>query len=374
MSEKRILLLHISRVSGHRSAACAVERAIKILEPQAKVLNIDAFKYTNPISTRIVNYIYLNVIQRIPFLWRYLYDNQKFIKSTEKIKSAIHNFNAPKLKAIIDQFRPQVIACTQAYPCGIIADLKRIYNIDIPLLAILTDYIPHSYWIYPEVNFYIIPCADLEKKLLEKGVLAQRIKPLGIPVDPKFNKIFQRQELKEKLGLDTDRPVVLIMGGSHGLGPLKKIVRFLDKAQTDFQELVVTGINKRLFRYLRKKSPFYKKHMRVFGYVENIEELMAVSDMLITKPGGVSISEALAMGLPILIVRPIPGQEESNTVYLIKHGAAIRVKREEEVTQIVEDLLNNPQLLTQLSSAARVMGRPSSGMDIATFILNLCQD
>ncbi|MDD5237256.1 MAG: glycosyltransferase [Candidatus Omnitrophica bacterium] len=224
MPEKRILLMYISKVSGHKSAAMAVEKAIKAEDPTAVVSNLNTFDYTNPVSAAIVNYIYMHTIQRMPFIWRYLYDNQKFIKRTEKTKAAIHRSNAPKLKAIIDKFDPDVIACSQAYPCGIIADLKKSYNLHIPLVAILTDYVPHSYWIYDTVDYYIAPSEDIKKRLMEKGVEPERIKPLGIPIDPKFNLPLNREEIKLKLGLEPGMPTILIMGGSHGLGPLKQVI------------------------------------------------------------------------------------------------------------------------------------------------------
>ncbi|MCM8771318.1 MAG: glycosyltransferase, partial [Candidatus Omnitrophica bacterium] len=328
--------------------------------------------YTNPISTSIVSYIYLHIIKRLPFIWRYLYDNPEFIKKTERTKAIIHRINAPKLKAILDDFRPGVIACSQAYPCGIVADIKKMYNLEIPLVAILTDYVPHSYWIYDTVDYYIVPSEDIKIRLIEKGVEPSRIKSLGIPIDPKFNMPLDRKKIKLSLGLNLETPVILIMGGSHGLGPLKQILHHLDKSKLKFQEIVVTGINKRLFNYFKKRLGKYKKEIKLFGYANNVNELMAVSDIIITKPGGVTISEAMAMGLPMIIMRPIPGQEENNTLYLTKQKAAIKVDEPKKIKEAVEDLLSQPDKLKQLSSAARKMSNPAASMNIAKLLLELC--
>lgn len=372
MPEKRILLMHISKVSGHRSAALAVEKAVNIIEPNTEVLNIDVFKYTNPVSTMIISSVYMQIIQRMPFIWSYLYDNPKVIKRTQRLKTAIHKLNAPKLKIILDELRPDCIACSQAYPCGIMSDLKKIYNLNIPLVAILTDYVPHSYWVYDNVDYYITPSQEIKERLIEKGVEPTRIKPLGIPIDPKFNAPFDREQLKIKLGLRLGCPIVLIMGGSHGLGPIRQVLGYLDDSVFDFQGIVVTGVNKKLFNYLRSRKNKIKKEIQIYGYADNINELMAVSDIIITKPGGVTISEALTLGLPVLILNPIPGQEDNNTQYLIKHGAAIKVDSAKGLTSVLEDLLTDPQELEKLSSAALKMSNPNASMDIARLLLGLC--
>ena len=373
MSEKRILLMHISKVSGHKSAAIAVEKAIGILEPKAAISNLNAFDYTNPITASLVHYIYLHMVQRMPFIWRYLYDNQKFAKKTEKTKSVIHRINAPKLKAILDKFQPGVIACSQAYPCGIIADLKKSYNLNIPLVAILTDYVPHSYWIYDTVDYYITPSEDVKRRLVEKGVRPEKIKTFGIPINPEFAQPLNRSEIKLKLGLKQDSPVILIMGGSHGIGPLKQVISSLDTSKFNFQEIVVTGVNKKLFRHLNKNLGNYKKNIKLYEYANNVCELMSASDLVITKPGGVTVSEALAMKLPMIILKPIPGQEDNNTVYLIQHGAAIKVNKPKKIKGTVETLLSNPEKLKQLSLKALDMSKPRASLDIANFLLGLCE-
>lgn len=374
MDEKRILIMHISAVSGHKSAALAVEKALHAIDPQARVSNINAFTHTNPITTWIINHIYLQIIQCLPFVWRYLYDNPKIVKKTAKTKAAIHRANAPKLKALIDELRPHVIACSQAYPCGLVADMKKMYGLNIPLVAILTDYVPHSFWIYDQVDYYIVPSEDVKQRLVDKGVASNKILPLGIPIDPKFALSLNKNALKAKLGLHQGSPITLIMGGSHGLGPIKQIIRRLARSPADMQLIVVTGINRNLFRYLEKHMQSFKKNIKLYAYAENVHELMAVSDIIITKPGGVTVSEALVMGLPMVILKPIPGQEDNNTVYLIKHNAAIKIDDPKKINDIVTGLLGDPAQLHSLRNAARAMSNPSASIDIAKLLLSLCKD
>ena len=368
---KRIILMYISEVSGHHSATLAIEKALRMLQPNVETLNINAFNYTNPISEKIVNRLYMAVIKRTPQIWDYLYDNPIVVKKIENIKKTIHKFNSPKLKNLFDKFRPDAVICTQAFPCGMVADFKITYNSDIPLVAVLTDYIPHSYWIYDTVNYYITPSDEVTGRLIKKGVPAHKIKPLGIPFDPKFNENIFKNEVMRKLNLNQSLPTVLIMGGGQGLGPIKTIVRSLEKVRNDFQELIVTGTNKKLYRSLKRKIKKYKKKTLVFEYVDNINELMSIANIIITKPGGVTTSEALAKKIPMIIIKPIPGQEESNTAYLTEKGAAIKLDRPRDINLVIEDLLTDRRKLNQLSECAGYIGKPNASIDIAGFLLNL---
>jgi processive 1,2-diacylglycerol beta-glucosyltransferase len=144
--------MYISEISGHHSATLAIEKALKILQPNVEILNINAFNYTNPISEKVVNRLYLGIIKRTPQIWDYLYDNPTIAKKIEKMKETIHKFNSPKLKRLFDKFKPDAVVCSQAFPCGMCADYKRTYDSHIPLVAVLTDYVPHSYWIYDRVD------------------------------------------------------------------------------------------------------------------------------------------------------------------------------------------------------------------------------
>ncbi|MCM8797354.1 MAG: hypothetical protein NC923_05725 [Candidatus Omnitrophica bacterium] len=368
---KRIILMYISEVSGHHSATIAIEKALKIISPQSEILNINAFNYTNPISEKVINRIYMEVIKHTPKLWDYLYDNPKIVKRVEKIKDTIHKFNSPKLKNLFEHFKPDVVVCTQAFPCGMVADYKKTYNSTLPLIGVLTDYVPHSYWIYETVNYYITPAEDVSLRLIKKGVSAEKIKALGIPFAPEFNQTHDKYHLRERFKLSLDKPVVLIMGGGQGLGPIKTIVKSLEASRYDIEEIIVTAANKKLYRSLKRKINKYKKKIILFGYVNNVNELMDVSDIIITKPGGVTTAEVLSKGLPMVIVKPLPGQEMHNTDYLTDKGAAIRVNDPKDTYLVIEDLLNKPRKLKTMRECSRYLAKPNSAMEIARFILGL---
>lgn len=368
---KRILLLYISEHSGHHCASLAIDHALHDIDADVETLNINSFHYTNPILEKVINRVYMEVVQKKPEIWDYLYDNPKVLKNTQGLREMMHKFNTGKLKTLLDEFKPDCIVCTQAFPCGMVADYKKSFNCDIPIVAVLTDYAPHSYWIYNNVDIYIVPSECTGKKLIVNGIDPARIKSFGIPVDPRFRATHEsdRYKICDKLGLDKDKKHILIMGGTQGLGPLKEIVRLLDGSGIDMEILVATGTNKKLYESLAARS--FRKKVLVLPYTNNIDELMRVSSLILTKPGGITTAEALAMGLPMLIINPLPGQEAMNTRFLLSEGVAVKALCPDDVPVILEELLDNEAKLKAMREKALLLSRPDSSLDIAKLILEL---
>lgn len=361
--------MYITEVSGHHQATLAIERTLKNINPRLEVLNINGFGYAYPIIEKIVNKAYMGIIKRTPKIWDYLYDNPRIVKKTQSIKEAIHKSNHAKLSRLFDEFQPDTVVCTQAFPCGMVADFKITYKLDTKLIGVLTDYAPHAYWLQEGIDYYVVPSRDAKERFLAEGISEERIKVLGIPVDLKFAEQKDKQTIASRLGLTTAKPILLIMGGGQGLGPIKKIVSSLMKSKTDFQLIVVCGTNKKLLKWLKKTSDKNCRKMIIYEYTNNIDELMEVAALLITKPGGMTTSEALAKTLPMVIINPIPGQEMHNADFLTKEGIAISISEAEEIGRAIEDLLNSPQRLLNMRKAASKNSRPYSSLDIANLIL-----
>ncbi len=368
---KKILLMYISVSSGHHRASLAVEEAIKQIEPQAQVLNINCLKYINPLMEKIINRAYMGVIKNTPELWDYLYDNPKILENTQKLRDFIHRFNSKKLKVLLDKFSPDVIACTQAFPCGMVADYKKSIGLDTPLVGILTDHAPHSYWVYDNVDFYIVPCEESKNKFVSEGIVPEKIKVWGIPIDPKFEKNVDCQKVLNHLHLSPEIPVALIMGGGQGLGPIEEMVLALDASNINLQIIVATGTNKPLYKHLFKKQKKFKKRILIYNHVDNVHELMSISRLIITKPGGLTTAEALSKELPMIIVNPIPGQEEKNTQFLTREGVGIKTKDENDIVNLVSTLLSDPLRIAQMRQAAKKQARPDAARRIAQLLLEL---
>ena len=362
--------MYITSNSGHYRASLAIESALKALSPSIITMNINGFAYTNPIFEKLINRTYMSVIRNQPEAWEYLYDNPKVLKSVQGMREAIHRSNSKKLKVLIeDEFKPDAVICTQAFPCGMVADYKKYLGLKLPLFGVLTDHAPHSYWIFDNVDYYIVPSEASRDHFIKNGVSDARIKVFGIPINPEFNISHDKEGLSKKLGLDSRKRTILIMGGSQGLGPVEDMLDSLERVAVDFQILAVCGINKRLQKILAKKGKRCKKKLLVFGLIENIDELMEVSDVIITKPGGLTTSEALAKNLPMIIIRPIPGQEAKNTEFLLQQGVALRAEDGDDVSALVQELFSNSVKLDEMRKRAGLIKKPNSAIDTAQLIL-----
>ena len=369
---KRILLMYITVRSGHYQAARAIEQAIQRLQPGTQILTIDAFQYLNPILARIVDRMYLSVIQKLPELWDYLYDNPDVVRKSQRYRRLLHRYDSPRLQGLLDEFKPEGIACTQAFPCGLVADYKQENgksSHNTPLVGVVTDFTPHAYWIHEQVDHFIVPSEKSGQWLKDRRISADKVHALGIPIDPIFKEGTDPQAIRRRLQIAPDLPVVLLMGGGQGLGPILESVKRLDRVQRPFQLLVVAGSNESLYHRLIKGAPGMRHPMQVFGHVDFIVDLMSVAGLIVTKPGGLTSSEALAKGLPIVALDPIPGQEVKNAHFLVEEGAACLAEGAEDLPRVVEKLLGNPEEIRKMASNARRLGRPNSAEDAARLIL-----
>lgn len=365
----RILLMYITQYSGHHRASQAIERAIRQLEPCAEILSVDAFGYFNPLLARLVDRTYMSVIRATPEIWDYLYDNPKVAQRAQAFRQILHRYDSPKLERLLERFHPTAIASTQAFPCGVAADYKKTAGIDIPLYGILTDFIPHTYWLHECVDGYLVgsdkACAWLERCQVPKP----KIHETGIPIDPAFAERHDGVTVRQTLGLDPRQPVILVMGGGQGLGPMEQVVQGLDALPPPLQLVVVTGRNTKLRERLNQASPSFRRRVVVLGHISYIHELMSVATLIVTKPGGLTTAEALATGLPLIIVDPLPGQEVKNTQFLLERRAAVKAERWDDVPRWVSELLQSPDRLAALRRAAARLGRPRAALDIARILL-----
>ncbi|HAJ56572.1 MAG TPA: hypothetical protein DCL35_02255 [Candidatus Omnitrophica bacterium] len=373
-SGKRVLILYITESSGHHSAARAIKKAIELREPESRVQCVNAFRYAFPFLERIIHTLYLIVIKRVPKIWEKMYDNPKLVGRTQIIKKWIHALAIRRIHTLIDHFKPDVVVCTQAFPCGIVAAYKKKntrYS-GIPLIGVLTDFAPHAFWVYDNVDYYVAHIPESRDMLIEKGVPQEKIKVFGIPIDPKFSLSQDRGELLANYGLKEGIPVIMIMGGGRGLGPIKDLLYELDLSKREFQVIVVCGMNKKLFDWIHHTR--FKNRILAFRFTDQIEHLMSMANLIITKPGGITTAEALAKKLRIIILNPIPGQEARNTDFLTKRGAAIKIERPGEVLAAVDKMLNLSVLqrgVVSILDNINPLSRPASSLEIADFVLNL---
>ena len=368
--ESSIILMYITNVSGHHSVTLSIEKAIHAANPRLKVLNMNGFGYTHPIMEKVIHVLYMNVIKKMPSIWNFLYDNPKVADKINNVKESVYKKNSIKIKKLVESESCKAVICSQAFPCGMVADYKRHYSSGLKLIAVVTDFIPHSYWVYDEIDYYVVGSQEAKETLLKKGVKEEKIKFFGIPIDSKFAEQLDKNKVASELNIILDRPVVLIMGGGHGLGPIKKLIMGLDKTAINAQFLVVAGINKKLFKSLSKAK--FKNKVKVYGYIDYVDKLMTLSDVLITKPGGVTTAEALAKRLPMFIIKPLPGQEQNNTNFLLNNGLAKKNDSIEDAIKNLSLILSNPEKISEIKEKMSALSKPNSSAKITELILNLC--
>lgn len=369
MNQPKVLLMHITRNSGHHRATVAIEKALKLINPKSVILDLNGFAYAYPILEKVVNAAYMSVIKRRPQLWDYVYDNPKVVKKTARVKNILNHIKQPKLLKLFNKFKPGVVICSQAFPCGMIGDFKKRYNYPVKLIGVLTDFAPHNYWLHQEVDFYVVPTEEARERLIKDGICQHRIKLLGIPIDPKFSQSISKKHIAMDLGLNPKIKTILVMGGGQGIGPIRMIVQQLKKLDCPFQLVVILGTNKRALKAIQKIKFRHYQSIRILPYVNNVQELMDLADIIITKPGGMTTAECLAKGLPMVIINPIPGQEERNTRLLLDKGIAIKIAHENDIAIDVQSLLEDEDRINKMRNAAILYSKPHAAINIAKLAL-----
>jgi len=342
----------------------ALKKAVEEMYPEAEVAILDTFRYASPFLEKVVLGTYMEIIKFSPVIYGYLYRQSErgqplSGRGKAEFSRILNLLTAPKLEDYIKSFKPEIIVCTHPFPLGILSRMKGKGTFRGPLFATITDFTVHSFWIFPEVNCYFVGSETLVAECEEFGIEPERICPTGIPIDPAFDAAYDKCRLKEQLGLVPTLPAALIVGGGLGMGPLATAVKIIGRGQHGCQLLVVTGTNKVLRDKLERMAPEFTCRIKIFGFVDNIHQLMAASDLMVGKAGGLTCAEAMAVGVPLFIVDPLPGQEERNTKFMTTVGAGVRVE-EGELADVVRDYLNNSGRLEIMARKAASHGKPGA--------------
>ncbi len=358
----------MTKASGHERAATAIRQAMATLNPSWETEGVDAISYAYPTIGKILSRTYLEILRHTPMIWDFVYDNPDVAEATQELRDLLNLIALPRMRALLKRHAPQAIVCTQAIPCSVFASEKRKGHLKIPLIAAITDFALHAYWVHPEVDLYCVANEEERRYLVQKGLEASRIVVTGIPIAPDFLRQTPKPRARKRLALDPKLPTVLVMGGSQGLGPMEEMVEQLQAAAV--QCIVLTGLNRELFHSLQKNYA-RNPHVKVFGFTQQISTLMDAADLLVTKPGGLTSSESLAKGLPMIIVHPIPGQEERNARFLLKMGVAEQAEEPQDVSKLVISLFHQPGRLKKMSDQALSIARPYAAMEAARHISRL---
>ncbi len=366
---KRVLVISESFGLGHERAADALTRAMKQLVHDTEVRHINSIGSSFPRLKDMIFRSYLQLINRLPQTWHRFYEKSRARTDDETSRRMVRLLLEGSIISEIKRFRPDVIVCTHPFPASVIAGLKE-KGLDTPLAGIITDYDIHAYWLNPNIDLYIVGDNCLENGFRDLNFKPRCVSGQGIPIDPVFTRRASREETREKLGLDNSRPVVLVGGGGWGLGDLEKITAILAEMPERAQVTVVTGLNAGLRKIMLRR--FSQKHsVRVEGLVNNIHEYMWAADVMVTKPGGLSTTECLASGVPMVLFDVLYGQEVWNARFLTGNGAALKADSIEEIPAKVRMITCDKNVYRLINKKALLLGKSNSGPDAAANVLTL---
>lgn len=365
-----VLYLSISMGAGHLRAAEALKEYVDQMYPESRSLVIDTFKYINPLVHKVFVDGYLTIVRSIPSAYGGLYrmsEQSVNINGLSRILSKLFSFRVARL---VEEFNPSIIVCTHPFPLQIVSHLKKQKKINVPSVGILTDYVNHPFWFHENIEAYVVAHDKIKQDMINSGTPEKHIYCYGIPVSKVFLQKESREGLLCRYGLE-DKFTVLIMGGSLGFGDIKKAFLSFLNCRKDIQTIIVTGKNKKLMLQLQNYLGQHTKNIRLIGYSNEICALMDIADIIVTKPGGMTITEAFIKELPIFIMSPIPGQEERNSQFLTNAGAAKSISKDADVYNLIHNIIDNPYIMAEMKEKSKKLSTPDSGYRIVQLMERL---
>jgi processive 1,2-diacylglycerol beta-glucosyltransferase len=378
----RVLIATVTAGGGHLAAAAALDEAWSRERPHDVLDRLDLVKYFSPLHRRIHADGYVTLVEHAPEIWGLMFqktDRPRVARKLNRLKRIFPSKSRARFADHVKRFQPDVVLCTHYLPLETLGMLRSraeraagtIQSATAPnpglrrpgpyIVSIVTDFEAHALWMEDCVDLYCVAAEETKARLVARGAAADQVVVTGIPVSERFASNVAPATVRKALGLRDDQPVLLVPSGGFGMGPVAQILSELDKVERSFQTIVVTGRNHELRRELAAQDRRHPTH--ILGFVTNMHELIAVADLIITKPGGLTSSEALAMGKPLFIMNPIPGQEAANSDFLLEHGAASKANRLEDLPYRLSQILGSKKLAA-MGRAAKGLGRPFAARDI----------
>lgn len=362
---KRIVILTLSVGSGHVQASSVIRDAFADGQDPLDVRTLDAIDLAEPWFPWLYVQPYWWMLRYRRELWRALYERRQQKRHRSTAPQWVFRRGCVKVLKELRTFAPQLVIVTEIGAAEIAALGKREGWFSAPILAVLTDFQAEPPWVQPEIDFYCVATEQAKRQLIGWGISPHRILISGIPIDPAFVLSFDKAKMRSSLGLLPREPTLLLMAGGLGMAPLDTIAMHLERCGLPLQAIAVAGHDHTLFEKLQRLRRRVALRLVAFGWTNRIPELMAAADLLVTKPGGLTVSEALASGLPMILTYPIPGPEERNIEYLVQNHVAVHAPRLEEIPSLALRCLSQPEERAEMSRQARELSRPDAAHAIA---------
>lgn len=368
----KALILSISTGQGHHATGQAVSACFESLGVACETL--DAYEYVEPLLKGLVSKGYLISTKYIPKIAAKAYD--LVVKKSKpmpdySVGKMTNTFMAQELLGYLRDYKPDVVVCTHVLSAAMMSVLKERGEWTGIVAGIVTDFTLHPLWEEAAyIDYYVTPSELLEYQMRHKGLNIDKMIPFGIPIKPEFSTSMDRAEARRSLNLSENKPTILLMSGSMGYGKIDKSLKKIDELPMNFQIMVVCGNNKKMYKKISKMQGSMKKDVRVYGYVDNVYMMMDAADCIITKPGGITSSEALAKGLPMIMVNPIPGHEQRNAEFMLNNGLALYATKSFPVDEAVFSLFRHPERVEDLRHTVALYGKKQAANTLCEFLID----
>jgi processive 1,2-diacylglycerol beta-glucosyltransferase len=366
--------------AGHLRAAEAMELALRQKAPAAAVRHIDVLTLANKAFRRIYGKGYLDFAERAPHFLGYVYDlldrprEKEGEFETDRLRVALEKLNMQPFLKLLKSETWDMVVNTHFLPAEIIGSLRSTGSITVPQVTVTTDFMTHRLWVQEPCDHYFTATEEAAVYLNFWGVDRQRISVTGIPIHPVFSRRRDRARCLRASDLAGDRPIVLILSGGFGIGPVEGILKAVMTVSAPLDIVAVYGRNPELGRRLAEIETPARHRVKLMGFTTAIDELMAVADMVVSKPGGLTSAEVLACSSVLVIVNPIPGQESRNSDYLLENGAAVKTGAVATLPYKISALLAEPRRLKRLKAGARRLARPRAAIAVAEKVLSMIRN
>lgn len=373
---KKIIIFYASYGGGHLNAAKSVNEYILNNYKNFNVELIDCMKYVNKTIEKLTTAAYREAAKKAPWVWGKIYsDSQK--GPLAHLSSRSNKIMAIKLLKLLREKKPDLIISTHPFGSQMCSYLKRKNKINSKIATIMTDFAPHDQWLVGSdfTDYYFVAHDKMKNYLINQNIPASKVFVTGIPLSNRFLKKYDRKKISEEFNLNPIKKNILFFGGGEfGLGKSKtfEIFENLVKNNNNMQIIAIAGKNEKMkvaFEEIVSKNNA-EDYVRVLEFTNKVPELMSISSLVVTKPGGMTTTESLASKLPMIIINPIPGQEEENAEFLESKGIAIWIKKDDNVTQIINNLFSNNEILRNMSENTKLLSHPNSTQNICEILLN----
>ncbi len=368
---KKIILVYSTAGLGHKKAALALESVIKTHGDRAEVKAVDIMEYASSFYRFIYLDLYVFLMKKARWLWAFMFyvsDNVLFDIMARKIRGRLDYSGVRSLEDLLREEKADAVVATHFLVTSIALILKS-RGVQSKLFAVVTDYGPHAYWVSRGVDKYFVGCEWTRSELIRKGVPGERIVVTGIPTTGEFHEEHDTTALKKHYGVDPDRKTVFIMSGGFGVGPVGKMLKAMKDTSSRIQVIAVCGHNEKLYSELEDISGSLNYPVKLFGFTDKVAELMAISDLMITKAGGISVTEAMDSELPMVLYGSIPGQETWNEKMLLEAGAAELAKSINDIPRIVDHVFGSQDTYYSFKKSIREARKPFAARDITREVM-----